>query len=531
MAFPWIPAAVYAVSFLIEVLTRKPISRVENYQQNSSGRPSIEKGVPVPVIWGHAFITQPLVIYSGNYQFNSETDSFVYDGETYYTRITDPRCNAVIAFALCRGAMDSDNGDGLLFVRIGGKPPTDEVAGGSNWCRTTSDVGVAYPTVVTAGCSIKDRDLFGGKGQGGGVQLDGMIHFGADAESADSNFLTQTGLVAVPAWRNIVWFWMYNYVGKGPILPSYEFEIRRCPNNLSLDSSGYKIVDPDVANIYDANPAEMLYELLTDDDFGLGLTTDEVNQTSFQTAGNTLYTETLGMSLVWDGLSPVANVIEEILKTIGGVLYQDSNGKIAISLLRAADTSVLTIDEDNCITLEMDTQAWSDSIDNIIVEYPLRQTNTNRISRGSITANDPGRFQWGSNRVATKVQYEGIRRADIAEKLAVRDLRLLTSPTRKFRAVVNREGAIGSDDETITPGKVVLVTWTDYGISAVRCRVDTVDQGLLEDGKITFYLIEDFFDQTAAAFDSPETEWNDDDAEPDEVGYGYSYGNAYGGGV
>ena len=497
-----------AVSYLLDLIFREPEYKTGSYQQSSGGSPSIKKGVPVPVVWGHCFITSPHLMAAVN----------MYINEIH-------QVGACLGFALCRGAIISANSDGLLMIRFGGKIPQWGV--GAGWCHY-GDVVQTYPAAINDNSLIEvhDSDLFVGTAYGGGIEMYGYFHLGADDEALDTVFKNKVGATWSPAWRGVVWCWLDGYLGRSYILPGVEFEIRRCPNNLSLTGDGHIIQDPtdDVPEgIYDANPAEILYELLTDDDIGLGLTTDDVSSSSFQTMGNALATEKFGMSLIWDGLSPIQNVVDEILKTIGAVLYQDSNGKIAIKLLRAADSSVLTLDEDNTISFEMEQSHWTAKADNIIVEYPLRAVAGDRITRGSVTANDPSRFAWGSGGITTKVQYEGIRRADLAEKLAVRDLRILTTPFKKFKAVVNREAYV------VEPGDVINVTWTDYSLSALRCRVDAVDQGSLEDGAITLYLIEDVFDLTAAAFDSPKTEWTDDDAELDVVGYGYSYGNAYGG--
>ena len=534
MPLPLLVAAIYklvvsyAVTALVDTIFRQGDKSTERgFGSYEPGTPSNDEGNPVPTVWGHAYINSANLFYASNFQYQGQAEPFVIAGETYYKFNPNTKMNGILGFALCRGPLVAANSDGVLLIRFSGKTPVDEIAGGGDWCRTTAGVGVAYPDEVIGALSIKDTDL-----ASVGIQFDGTVHAGLAAEAADVTFQAQSGIATLPAWRGVAYYWCFNRIGRGAVLDAYWFEVRRCPNNLGLAATNYLIQDPDaaaLAGIFDANPAEMIYELLTDADTGLGLTADDVATASFTAAGNTLFDETFGMSLTWDGLSAVKNILDEILKTIGAVLYQDTDGKIAIKLLRSTDTSQLTVDVSNTASLEMGSASWTSGAGMVIVEYPQRSVAEKRLSSATVTAADTSRFQYSGGIIPTRVEYRGIRRADLATRLATRDLRILSTPIRKFVATCNREGSLKAGGTPLSPGDVVTVTWADYGVDALRCRVDAIDLGSLTQGRVTLNLIEDVFDADDAGFDSPDSEADEDDSNPTTVGYGLAYGEAYGG--
>ena len=64
----------------------------------------------------------------------------------------------------------------------------------------------------------------------------------------------------------------------------------------------------------------MLWDILTNEDYGMGLAEGLLDKNSFITAGNTLYTESFGISFLWNSESAVKTIVEDIMRHIDASL-------------------------------------------------------------------------------------------------------------------------------------------------------------------------------------------------------------------
>ena len=76
----------------------------------------------------------------------------------------------------------------------------------------------------------------------------------------------------------------------------------------------------------DANPAEVLFELLTDELIGLNIPLSKIDFPSFIASGETLATEGNGFSLLVDRITPAIDIIKEVLRQTNSVLFETSPG-------------------------------------------------------------------------------------------------------------------------------------------------------------------------------------------------------------
>src|SRR3546814_830777 len=84
------------------------------------------------------------------------------------------------------------------------------------------------------------------------------------------------------------------------------------------------------------NPAHLIRECLTDPDWGMGYADADIDSVSFTAAADTLFTEQLGMSLLWDRQTTLEDFVGEIVKHIDGALYVSRvTGKFVLKLMRA----------------------------------------------------------------------------------------------------------------------------------------------------------------------------------------------------
>jgi hypothetical protein len=125
---------------------------------------------------------------------------------------------------------------------------------------------------------------------------------------------------------------------------AFAFEVVRIPNGLAL-GSGHETIQS-----ADANPMNVLYEILTDPDRGLGFAAADIDTTAFAAAADVLWSEDNGFSMILDSHSTAGDLIKEIERQIEGIVFVDrTTGKWTIKLVRADYTlgSMPAIDETN----------------------------------------------------------------------------------------------------------------------------------------------------------------------------------------
>jgi hypothetical protein len=271
----------------------------------------------------------------------------------------------------------------------------------------------------------------------------------------------------------------------------------------------------------DRNPAHIIYEVLTapvvalDGDivvgWGAGYTESDLDLDSFVAAADTLYSEYFGLSIAWEAENQTAeDFITEILRHIDGSLYMDqSTGKLVLKLVRDDyDIGDLTVFDENSIIeiRDYNEQLLHDTINEVTVTYNDQVYNKER----SFTVQDIA-LQNVIGVVSQTNHYPGISTPQLAAKVALRDLKQLSSRLIKMTAIVNRTGY------DVKMNDVIVLRYPDYGIVSALFRVGRVDYGELLDGRVRLELITDVFGVEESVYAAPDddTEWEDPLNEPD----------------
>lgn len=467
--------------------------------------PTADETRSVPVVWGTALIDGPNVIWYGDLKSVKLTKK-VKSGLFSSTRLTLAfRYSLGMQIALCHGPVDA-----LLQVRTNEKVAfTGNVTGG------TGDDGEDF--VVDA------RTIFGGdsdeqleSGGTGGLYAACTLYKGTGTQNADDYLETLLG-TSIPGHRGtsyVMWKGpssgnlVYNYdlsnptiaftrepflsgyVGTNPQMNPLGFVIKRLPNILSGSSDTYYNI-----NDGDANPADVLAELITNDEWGMGLSTALVNVSSFKAAQITLFNEGLGFSGIWDSPRQISEVIDEILGLIDGVIYVDlSTGLITLKLARDDydPENVLTLDEDSVIEItDFSRGSWDETTNEVLVTYIDR---FQKFKEKSAIAQDLANARIQGGIISAKTSYVGISNQAIASNIAFRDLRVLSIPLAKCVIKLNRKGIV------LRPGTVFKLNWPDYDISSLILRCTRVGYGELENGIIEVSAVQDVFSLTDSTY-------------------------------
>jgi len=270
-------------------------------------------------------------------------------------------------------------------------------------------------------------------------------------------------------------------------------------------------ITAEVADGYDANPAHIIYECLTNTTWGMGSPTSAIDYDSFDEASQTLFAENFGLSMLWSRQTEIQNFIQEVLDHIQAVIYVDpSTGLITLDLIRDDyDAGTLDVlDPDNADLTNFSRKLWGDIVNEITVTW----TNPDNEQEETITAQDDASIAIQGGIVPDSRNYYGVRTAALAQDLAFRDLRSAGQPLASCEAEVDRS------QYALRPASVIKLTWPEYGLTELVMRVQSVDYGKLGDPTIKLNLIEDVYGLDIGSYgDPPGTSWVDPSAQPSDM--------------
>lgn len=284
--------------------------------------------------------------------------------------------------------------------------------------------------------------------------------------------------------------------------------VRSIEGSVYLAAGQYRAVYQRDRTTYDygnANPAHIIYECLTNNDWGLGLQAEQIDTASFIAAADTLFDEELGLSLLWSSATDMEAFLGQILSHIDGNCGVDpATGKIYLSLVRGGYSldGLLELNEDNCVITRFQRKALSETFNEVVVTW----TNPENEQEETVTVHDLANYAAQGILKSSASNYYGVRSAALALRLALRDLTRGAAPLASFEVEANRVAW------NRKPGDVVKISYPEYGIVGLPVRVLVVDYGKPGSSKVKLSLVEDVFETPDSAYvDVPGT------LPPDEV--------------
>ncbi len=255
---------------------------------------------------------------------------------------------------------------------------------------------------------------------------------------------------------------------------------------------------PEKARIGDqSNPAHIIYECLTNSEWGMGYPTGDMDDVRFRAAADTLYTENFGISLAWQTPSTIEDFIKLVLRHIDALVNQDRvTGALFLKLLRF-DYNVLTLFEinpDNAVLENYSRPGLGEVINEVVVTYTKLDGKPDAVS-----VQDLAGITSQSAVISTNVDLPGICDPILAARVAQRELELRISPISKVSVVANRTAF------ALYEGDVFKLVWPAEGIAAAYYRILELDMGVLTDNKVRIEAIEDVFGLPAASYVAPQT--------------------------
>ncbi len=348
---------------------------------------------------------------------------------------------------------------------------------------------------------VNNPKLFGGDQREGGIV--GTVHVAMGESSQGQNGYLVSMLGAnVPAYRGVLSM-IFNHFEIGsnnPYVKPLAVRIKRILQGWSTGSAWYS----SKADITGAmNAAHIVYECVTNTEWGMGYPSSSIDDAQFRFTADTLYAESFGLCLLWNTQAKIEDFIGDVVDHIGAVLRVDPvTGKFQLKLIRDGYTisTLHHFNEDNISSITgFQRPNWGETTNEIVLGYTDMLTGTKKIT----AIQDLSNIAIQGNVVSASREYPGIVTDDIAGRVALRDLRGVSTPLAKLTITVNRAGV------NLSIGDVALFSWLDYGIVDMPIRILNVSQGTLLDGTIQIEAVEDIFGLPSTSYVQPQAiEWS-----------------------
>ena len=476
---------ILAVVFFVLSEFLKPKPKIENARPAGLGDfkfPTATEGRPVPIIWGTVKQEGPNVVWYGDLRSVPIVEK-VKTGLFSSKKVTKGyRYYLGVQAALCLGGTTPVGN--ILRIWVGDK---------LLWSGNVTADGTAI--------DINDPGFLGGDDQGAGGMI-GTFRFHSGSMTQTANAYLAAGRQTVggvtPKYTGTCYVvWEGGYLGNSENVKPWSFELRRIPNGLGLGT-------PSVNGGNDANPMNVIYEILTNTEWGLGQPASDIDTADFTTAANTLRTEGNGFSFLLDNKIEANELLRQIEQQIDGVVFMDrTTGKWRINLARGGYTlsAKRALNATNVLKVNNFSRgAWSDTTNNVLIKFNNRALEYKETYAG---AQDMANVKVQGNRIVSiESTYPGVKDATLANIIAWRYLRTLSYPLARAELVVNR--SLWDHYE----GDVVRWTDPDLGFTDLPMRITKLDLGRLEEGEITVTLVQDIFVFDTGVFAAPgNTNW------------------------
>lgn len=328
--------------------------------------------------------------------------------------------------------------------------------------------------------TIDAPELFGGKMKEGGIQ--GKVDFmmGGATQGRNDYLTSQLGSV-VPAFRGVVSAVLRKVYlcAMSPYPKAWAFLVKRCP------ARDWYPATADIGG--GANGAHIIYEVLTNPQWGMGYATDTIDDASFREVALTLFNENLGLSFELTSTDSIENFIYTVVQHINGMFYsKPDTGKFALKLLRDnyVTGDLPSYNEDNITKLEsFERPSYAEIVNEVVLTYRPQGTRKD----DTVTVQDLAAIHAQEGVISQAINYPGIDNATNAARVAMRELRQKSTPLARVKMSVLRSAW------NTAIGDCVKFSWAEHGVTNMVLRVLGVDLGNLDEGEITITGIEDVF--------------------------------------
>lgn len=235
------------------------------------------------------------------------------------------------------------------------------------------------------------------------------------------------------------------------------------------------------------NPAHIIYQALTDPDWGMGYPGATIDDVTFKAAADKLAAEGFGLSFKWNNQSTIQEFTQIVADHASLVYGQDRRtGKFRMRLLRhdydVDDLPVFTSKDVKVIRYQRPSLA--DTVNEIIVQF------TDKDGKEAATAplQNLANIQGQGRVVSQTLNFPGLTTMSLATRVGMRELQARSTPLWRFSIEAKRRFA------ELLPGEpfVLDLLDTDVGVRLVM-RAGEIDYGETADSVVRAECVEDVF--------------------------------------
>ncbi|QZI85680.1 minor tail protein [Stenotrophomonas phage Summit] len=336
--------------------------------------------------------------------------------------------------------------------------------------------------------NINQPNLFGGEKKEGGVQGPFSLMMGDPDQGANSYLASKQGPLQ-PGYRGLCTAVYRGLVSSmNPYPKAWAFRVRRVLKGWygPVWEKDLAVISLDGGSIYAMNPAHIVYETVTNPNWGMGYPAESLDLTVLKATAQRLYDEGFGLCLKWNKSDSLEKWLQLIADHVCGVISTDRNtGLLRFDLVRDDyDFEKLPIYDESNI-LEM-TQLEPPGLENSTNEMTIQYKDPVSNNKGSITLQSLASVQVQGRVVSETREYPGLPTGTLAARVGLRDLRSVSVGLKRVSFKVNRTAY------NLRPGQVIRFKWKADQLD-IALRVAEVQYGTLKDGTISVVGVEDVF--------------------------------------
>ena len=263
----------------------------------------------------------------------------------------------------------------------------------------------------------------------------------------------------------------------------------------------------------DLNPAEAIFEILTNTVWGCHYETERIDINSLVDVGIVCEEEELGISMLMDNISQARDYINKIMTHINAVHFDNpTTGKLTFKCIRNDfDLDTLKVfNVSNCQDMEFTRVDWSEIISSVSAKFT--DADTQKYTTSEVFVYDMASRLITKSYTTNSVDASYFTTSANARFMAQTQLMSLGYPLAAVSFNCNRYA------HEVLVGEPILINWEPYGISKQVYRVTNVDYATLTNGLIKITAVEDIFsfDKTQYAY-SDIPQWLEPEHYPWEI--------------
>lgn len=256
---------------------------------------------------------------------------------------------------------------------------------------------------------------------------------------------------------------------------SYLFELTRWPvcklkngSNAGIYARG-SFNSADV-EYYDANPAAIVFEILTNKVWGSGYDTDLIDVPSFQACADYYATNKIGLSCSLEAMDSLAEYIGSIQQHVGLFIVRDGTKQKAICMLDTANARLRdVITKESLIgTPKVSRPLYPTQTNELQVKFVNRH---NGFKTEVVVKQDPAGIATAGRINSRSLTMNAYPSRIIAEAQSTRLLAELSYPQATIKFVVNKS-------LKARPGEIIQLEWDEYsdGNAVTFWRIHTITE-------------------------------------------------------